>query len=103
MISQDFLPKVSCLIINEGKYGLCKTLQSVAIQTYPNLECIIVNSSSTNENISSFNNIIHESINVNSTDENFLIEKAVNESSGEFIFFIKNNNYFFDENINQQY
>lgn len=99
MISQDFLPKVSCLIINEGKYGLCKTLQSVAIQTYPNLECIIVNSSSTNENISSFNNIIHKSINVNSTDENFLIEKAVNESSGEFIFFIKNNNYFFDENI----
>lgn len=89
--------KLSCIIINNHTPGLLQVLESVLKQSYENLECLVVNASSCDEQGVSelLKKDIFITIDYDFQDENLLISKAIEKCSGDFITILTNNRHFY--------
>ncbi len=82
-----------------------KTIQSVAAQTYPNIEYLIIDGASTDgtQDIAlQYQDYIHALISEPDTGIYEAMNKGISKASGDFIYFINADDYLIHENVIQQ-
>lgn len=105
------LPKVSIIVTNYNYAGyIIDCLQSIHDQTYQNIECIIIDDSSTDNSVELINKFIENNsaggikFLLLKNDKNIgqfgSFKKGIQHSTGEFISFIDSDDKIFDNYVN---
>ncbi|SMP40428.1 glycosyltransferase family 2 protein [Fibrobacter sp. UWB10] len=100
-------PKVSAIITTKNRCALLKrAVESVLLQTYKNIECIVVDDASTDETedyCNSLGNVVYVRIPADeSRGGNYARNQGVKKAVGEYIAFLDDDDYWLPEKIEKQ-
>ena len=93
VVTPSSLPLVSVIIPTHNRYPLvCRAIESVLMQSYENIQCLVIDDASTDETVSQLRRKYQSKIvllqNETNKEKSYSGNKGVYSSSGEFVCFL---------------
>lgn len=93
VVTPSSLPLVSVIIPTHNRYPLvCRAIESVLMQSYENIQCLVIDDASTDETVSKLRRKYQSKIvllqNETNKEKSYSRNKGVYSSSGEFVCFL---------------